>query len=126
MRRLALLVPLFILLAACGNKPDAAWTTPPEVTVYTEPSELKAGGEAAIKAKVTQGGEPVDDADEVLFEIWPEGADEFAHEEIEGTLEGEGVYAIRYSFPSSGTYYVVAHVTARTFHVMPKIELKVE
>lgn len=124
-RWIGLFVPLaLIVLSACGGgKPDM--TTPIKVEVQTEPAEIQAGQAVELRAVVTQGDDEVDDADEVLFEIWPEGADEFGHEEVEGEHDGDGVYTIDYTFAETGKYFVVAHVTARTFHAMPKIEITV-
>ncbi len=99
--------------------------TPIEVSVSTEPVDLKIGQPVTLRAEVTQDGKPVNDADEVLFEIWPEGADEFEHEKIEGELDSNGVYSIDQTFTTAGKVYVVAHVTARTFHSMPKVVLTI-
>lgn len=124
-RWLGLIVPFaLIVLSACGaGQPDMM--TPIKVEIQTEPAEPKSGQAVELRAIVTQGEDEVDDADEVLFEVWPEGADEFAHEEIEGKHDGDGVYTIDYTFSEAGKYYAVAHVTARTYHAMPKIELSV-
>ena len=131
MKKLLVLAALLAMLTACGENEHAGHTgigstEPVKVAVQLDPAEPKAGQPVTIKAEVTQAGEPVNDADEVLFEIWPEGAGEFDHDEIEGKLDRDGVYTIEHTFPEAGTYYIVAHVTAHTFHTMPKIELKVQ
>jgi hypothetical protein len=131
MKRLLVIAALLAMLTACGENEHAghtgiASTEPVKVVVRLDPAEPKAGQPVTIKAEVTQAGEPVNDADVVLFEIWAEGADESGHDEIEGKLDRDGVYAIERTFPEPGTYFIIAHVTARTFHTMPKIELKVQ
>lgn len=96
---------------------------PIEVEIHTKPDTLEAGKEITIEAKVTQENKAVEDADEVLFEVWQDGDDN--HEKIEGKHQGDGVYSIKQTFKEDGIYYVIAHVTARNMHNMPKKELVV-
>jgi hypothetical protein len=134
MKKLILLAALSVLLTACGGgDPHAGhaghtgvgWAEPVKIDVQIDPAEPQAGQPVTIKAKVTQAGEPVNDAEEVVFEIWAEGAGDAEHDEVEGKLEGDGVYAVVQTFPEPGKYYIVPHVTARTFHTMPTIEVNV-
>ncbi|WP_054949251.1 FixH family protein [Numidum massiliense] len=88
------------------------------------PEKVAKGKATTIKATVTQAEEKVTDADEVLFEVWRDGEDK--HDKIEGKHTGDGVYAIDKTFEEKGTYYVIAHVTARGMHNMPKQPFTVE
>ncbi|WP_409252663.1 FixH family protein [Bacillus sp. SCS-153A] len=120
-----------LLLASCGanNEQNASGSgdtlEPVKVEVTTQPGkdELKEGEEFTIQAKVTQGDENVDDANEVEFEFWKK--DEEQHEKLEGQSQGEGVYSISMKVDEPGIYYVISHVTARDMHTMPKLELAI-
>lgn len=120
-----------MLLAACGNADNKENTNgtnnaiPTMVEVEIKlPENVELNKEVKIEALVTQGDDNVDDANEVLFEIWRQGHEE-DHEKIEATNDGEGVYSISKTFEEDGFYYVVAHTTARDMHVMPRVELTV-
>lgn len=122
-----LLLMISFLCTACGN--DGATSTVTdrpeaiEVQVQMTPEEIHPDEEITIKAIVTQGDEKVDDANEVMFEIWKDGEEE--HEMIEASHQDGGIYAIETNFAEAGTYHVTAHTTARNMHVMPEVELKV-
>lgn len=92
-----------------------------EVKIKTTPEDILPNKEINIHAHVSQGNEDVDDADEVLFEIWKRGQEE--HKKIPGESQGNGIYAVNTNFDEEGIYYIVAHVTARQMHLMPKKEL---
>lgn len=136
MKKLALLLATItiIVLAACGtdkineeasesngNKSDEV--KPLNVKIETVPETLEPGKVTTIQAKVTHGDENVNDATEVEFELWKEGADE--HQKIEAEQQGEGYYSIQQRFEEKGVYYVIAHVTARDMHNMPQKKLVV-
>lgn len=96
---------------------------PVSVKIQLQPKQIKPGQQVTIKAVVTQEDENVNDANEVLFEVWKKGEDE--HEKIKGKSKGNGVYSIKNTFDASGTYYIMSHVTARGQHTMPKKTIKV-
>jgi YtkA-like len=75
-----------------------------EVQINLDTENPQPNQEVTISALVTQGDEKVDDADEVLFEVWKDGQEE--HEKIEGEHKGNGVYSISKSFPEEGVWYV--------------------
>ncbi len=100
-------------------------TVPVEVEVLTEPETLKVGTPVQIMAKVTQGEEPVEDADKVMFELWREGQADDQHQKMNGENRGDGIYAIPYTFEEPGTYYVIPHTDARGMHTMPTATLTV-
>ena len=77
-----------------------------------------------ISATVIQGGEQVEDADEVVFEIWPDGKKE-ENEMIEYEYQENGTYYIETSFSQDGIYHVQVHVTARRMHVMPTKQIMI-
>lgn len=93
-----------------------------EVTIQT-PEKININEAINIQALVTQGNDKVDDADEVKFELWEVGHDE--HEELEAHNDGNGLYSMEKTFKENGQYIVVAHVTARSMHSMPKKEFTV-
>ncbi|WP_036822262.1 FixH family protein [Pontibacillus yanchengensis] len=128
-------VAIFIL-AACGGQPKEEGNSASssdsndvpemiEVSISTTPSsdELKPNEAFTIQAKVTQGDENVNDADEVKFEFWKKGEEE--HEKVEGEFTEKGVYELEKTVKEPGTYYVISHVTARGMHNMPQKELQI-
>lgn len=123
-----ILIVLFaLLLSACGQAEEennAAQDQAMEpIDVQLEgPEETGLNETVTFKATVVQGEEPVDDADEVEFEIWKDGLKDDS-EMIQATHEGNGVYSIETMFAEDGVYTVQSHVTARTMHSMPKQEV---
>lgn len=120
-----------MMLAACGSTNNNENTNgnnddvPSMVEVEIKlPEAVEPNEEVKIEALVTQGGENVDDASEVKFEVWQQGQ-EADHEMVEAKNDGSGSYSIKKTFKEEGFYYVVAHTTARDMHVMPRVELTV-
>ena len=72
-------VAVSFLLFGCGDNKAEVDTLdngemPVEVMVEIQTAEQVAVGETIqLSAKVTQKGEPVNDADEVKFEVWESG-----------------------------------------------------
>lgn len=126
MKKLFLTVAMAAVLAVgCGAEDDAVDTlgngeVPVEVIVEVlTPEKLNAGEATTLEVKVTQGGEVVNDADSVDFEVWESGLrDEGTM--LDGELTEDSVYAAEYTFDHDGVYYMYAHTTARGMHVMPK------
>ncbi|MFF5995282.1 FixH family protein [Lysinibacillus sp. KU-BSD001] len=117
-----------VLAAGCGQeKVDTidSGEMPVEVIVdVLTPTELQPNEAVTLEVKVTQGGEVVDNADSVEFEVWESGhKDEGTM--LEGELTKDGVYVAEYTFDHDGVYYMYAHTTARGMHVMPKHEMVV-
>lgn len=118
-----------LTLAGCGADKETNSNnnegTLEEVIVQIQTAEqLPVGKPVVLSAKVSQGGEPVDDADTVEFEVWESGMREEGHM-VEGNLTKDGVYEANFTFDHDGVYYMFAHTTARGLHVMPKQELTV-
>ncbi|UTR14055.1 FixH family protein [Salipaludibacillus sp. LMS25] len=89
------------------------------------PDTAEAGEEVVLQALVLQGDEQVDDASEVIFEVWLDG-EKAESEMIEADLPGEeGIYEVTYEFSQNGVYMVQPHVTARGSHVMPVEDITV-
>lgn len=94
-----------------------------DIELTITPEEINVNDTVTFDAKVTYGDEVVEDADEVVFEIWR------AHDEEHETVEVEhmenGIYRLEKSFDREGTYYIITHVTAKDMHYMPKREFVV-
>lgn len=121
------LVAIPVLLVGCNEEPvdtlDSGKNIPVAVEVeFVSDLALEPNVEVELAARVTQGGEPVEDADEVKFEVWESGKQE-AGVMLEGELTEDGIYTIQHKFPHDGVYYIYAHTTARGMHVMPKVEV---
>ncbi|MBL4951531.1 FixH family protein [Neobacillus sp. YIM B02564] len=121
---------IMIIAAGCGtakeknqSSQDQGMPEMIDVTLKIDPEHPQPNKEVTISATVTQGKEKVDDADEVVFEVWKDGQEK--HEKIKGESKGNGVYSITKSFSESGVYYAISHVTARDMHNMPKKEFTV-
>ena len=126
MKKLFLTLAMAAVLAVgCGAEDDSVDTLssgeiPVEVIVEVlTPEKLNVGEATTLEVKVTQGGEVVNDADSVDFEVWESGLrDEGTM--IDGEFTEDGVYTAEYTFDHDGVYYMYAHTTARGMHVMPK------
>ncbi|WHX98928.1 FixH family protein [Neobacillus sp. DY30] len=107
-------------ITACNNKDQKAGDLPEfvEVELTVTPEKGNVNEPMIFEAKVTQGDEKVDDADEVTFEIWR--AKDEKHEKIKVEHTEDGIYRLEKSFQQEGTYYIISHVTARDMHNMPK------
>lgn len=97
---------------------------PIKVELSWSPEQGKVNEPVSFKVVVTQAGQAVDDAKEVLFEI-VNANDESIKLELKGTSAGDGTYEAEGSFAQGGGYSVTSHVTARTQHSMPSKELTV-
>ncbi|AQS54771.1 FixH family protein [Novibacillus thermophilus] len=125
-------VVVLTVLVACGNESTSdqeaegdqgneAALLPLEVEILTASDAFKPGEPGEIEVLVTQGGEQVNDADEVVFEIWKQGHEDES-ENFDAEHAGEGRYTLTHTFDEDGIYEVIAHVTARDMHTMPKKE----
>jgi hypothetical protein len=122
------LVAIPALLFGCGEEEPIVDTLdsgvmPVAIEVeITSPTVLHAGESVELSARVTQGAEVVNDAEEVKFEVWESGLRD-AGIMLEGELTEDGTYAVDYTFAHDGVYFMYAHTTARGLHVMPKQEI---
>lgn len=124
----ALFLAVLLVLAACGESDGGNNSGAVDINdinmeeLETEldiPETADSGDELTLKTLVTQGDEKVDDASEVIFEVWVEGNKDDS-DMIEADLPGEdGIYSVTYEFTEEAVYNVQPHVTARGSHVMP-------
>ncbi|WP_033828947.1 FixH family protein [Bacillus andreraoultii] len=120
-----LLICLLIILSGCnGNKAEEVSLKPVEVDLQT-PEHVHVNEPFTVRAVVTQKGEEVADADEVMFEVWKAG-DKENSQSLDVMKQNGGKYEIETSFSEVGEYFVQVHVTARRMHVMPKEKIHVE
>ncbi|PYZ92400.1 hypothetical protein CR194_16355 [Salipaludibacillus keqinensis] len=129
---LSIIVISFIaVMSACGeSEPENSGATnvndinlDPLAAELNIPESAEPGDELDLQAYVTQGEEVVDDASEVIFEVWidSEKSDSVM---IEADLPGEeGIYEVSHEFTEEAVYMVQPHVTARGSHVMPVGEI---
>ncbi len=124
MKRLMVIGAFGLLLAGCGtNESNSENASASEqevqelkVEVLTEPKGDV--GEWTLEAYVSQGGEAVNDATEVKFEVFKAGQKEESVTNDYTDLH-EGVYSVKHTFEEDGVYYFIPHVTARSMHTMP-------
>jgi len=118
-----ILIVISLFLTACNestNKTAKEEEIPELVEVDLQvPEKAEVGEKVLINAHVTQGNDEVDDADEVVFEIWKNDSKNES-QMLDFTKQEKGNYQLETSFASSGVYYIQVHVTARRMHVMPK------
>lgn len=118
---LSLFLCTFIILTAC-NKNELIEDTGAPVPIAVDLSvteEVAVNETVVMEAIVTQGDEKVEDAYEVVYEVWEEGKKSDG-EMIESTNEKNGLYRAETSFDHDGVFNVQVHVTARDMHMMPK------
>lgn len=117
---LILIIVSVLFISACNNKEQKSDDLPEfvEVELTVNPEKGNVNEPIVFEAKVTQGDENVEDADEVKFEIWR--AKDEKHEKIVVEHAEDGIYRFEKSFEQDGTYYIISHVTARDMHNMPK------
>ncbi|WP_162595946.1 FixH family protein [Bacillus sp. CGMCC 1.16541] len=117
----------FTFLTACGQDGEQTNTVGDNEPKMLEvnlsgPENANVNEEVAFKAAITYGTDPVNDADEVQFEVWENSKKEDS-EIIEAKHEGDGVYSITKAFETEGVYTVQSHVTAKSYHNMPKTNI---
>ena len=115
-----------IILSGCGEKVNSTevgsdMPSMVEVTFVNE-EKFNIGEQIELSIQVEQGNELVNDADEVIFEVWESGLREQGVK-LDGELKKDGTYAVHHKFDHEGVYYMFAHTTARSMHVMPKMKL---
>lgn len=115
---------LIILMSACSGtieeEKEQNYLDPIEVELVMS-TDLQVNEELITEAIVTQGGESVSDASEVIFEIWQHG-NPSTYSSNEGINLGNGAYQVSWNATSEGVYYIYYHVTARGMHRMEKIQ----
>ena len=127
---LGITLVLSFILSACGAEEDhnshsMSDDEVPEMLMVelTVPEKVVTGEEVEFIAKVTQGEEIVEDANEVKFEVLNKSTGE--KEMIDGSLNKDKNYSTSYSFEEAGMYDITSHVTARNMHTMPTKTIEV-
>lgn len=115
---MVLLVGLLGTLIAC-TKEEPITEAPELVPLEAELTVTATGEDVVMEALVTQGDEKIDDADEVVYEVWEEGK-KSEGEMIDAVNEKDGLYTAETSFDKDGLFHIQVHVTANGMHVMPK------
>ncbi|KWX70071.1 YtkA-like [Paenibacillus jilunlii] len=98
---------------------------PIKVELSWSPEQVAAGQKVVFEALVTQDGQPVDDAKEVLFEV-VNNNDKGQKFEFTGESSGDGIYKAEGTMEAEGEFTVTSHVSARTQHSMPSKKLVVQ
>ncbi|MEC3883831.1 FixH family protein [Halobacillus sp. HZG1] len=135
MKKVLLSIIFLLVISACSSNNNEQDSTAaeennkvaeiPEVQVNFEHEPLPANDDTTIQAIVTQGGEPVPDAEYVEFEIWYSEEGQDSSDTIKAKHTEDGVYTINYSFDKEGTYQVIAHTQVGDLHTMPQNEVAV-
>ncbi|MFJ5965355.1 FixH family protein [Bacillus sp. NPDC093026] len=127
MRKMVGIILMLLLLNACGNSAvsNDKGEVPKMLEVkLTGPEQVEKNESVTVKATVTYGNTPVDDADDVQFEVWRDG-DKEKSQMIHPKKESHGVYKLHTSFKQEGLYMIQVHVTAKQQHHMPKTKINV-
>lgn len=114
---------LVVFLAACGDTEDHEVITEapelePLLVDLTVSNEVEIGETVGMSALVTMGDRKIDQASEVVYEVWEEGkkSDSIM---IDSVNEGDGIYTAETSFEHDGQFHIQVHVTAEAQHTMP-------
>lgn len=116
-----LVVAIISTLVACGKEEEPAteFELPEPLTAnLTVTEEVEVGGQVDMKTVVTIGDKKIEEASEVVYEVWEEGK-KTESEMIESVNEGAGVYRAETSFEHDGLFHIQVHVTAEAQHTMP-------
>ncbi|TCI31174.1 hypothetical protein EVJ33_03755 [Exiguobacterium sp. SL-10] len=122
------IIGLFVL-GACGadeatNSTETVQSMEPVEAELNVPATADKDEAVTLAVRVTQEGKAVDDADEIKFEVWKNGAKEES-EMMKASLTEDGVYEVETTFAEEAVYTVQVHVTARAMHTMPTTNVTV-
>lgn len=123
-RKVGLFLFIVILgtLVACTKDDDIPTEVAPAERLDVEltvTESVDVGEPVKMEALVTQGDDKVEDANEVVYEVWEEGKQDEG-EKIDSVNEKQGIYTAETTFDHDGTFHIQVHVTARGLHTMPK------
>ncbi|QQK81085.1 CopD family protein [Salicibibacter cibi] len=126
-------IVLFVLIAYTGIMLSADVETTTEDTSGESTMEIEllndtqgtVGDEYLLQAEVTLEGQPIENADVIYFEVWPEEDDVNKGTIIHAEHESNGIYTADYTFAEAANYYVQIHVTADGMHRNPVHEVEV-
>lgn len=132
---------LTLLIAGCSEQKQSQSGEMPEMikVKLMVPDKVSIKENVALQIQLTQGGQPVNDADHVQFQIWNEQDEPEAPSLEQGMMSaeeleakgaitaksaGEGLYEASYAFEQPGVYIVQVHVTAGAMHTMPRAKIQ--
>ncbi|MFE6078646.1 FixH family protein [Paenibacillus sp. NPDC057886] len=134
---------LILLAVGCSYTEQSQSGEMPEMikVQLVIPDKASLHKPVSLQVKLTQGGVPVINADQVQFQIWNELEDAPAVSPEQGMMSADkleeqgalkaseaekGLYEVQYTFEQAGTYVVQAHVTHEAMHSMPRGKIQVE
>src|SRR5690625_1301828 len=106
------------MLAACGKDEEPITDTSQLEQLMvdlTVTNEVEIGETVEMSSLVTMGDKKIDDADEVVYEIWEEGK-KSESKMMDSVNEGDGIYTAETSFDHDGQFHIQVHVTAEGQH----------
>lgn len=119
------LVAVPALLVGCGEKEEPAASQDEELQIVEveilTPTEVAVNEKITLAAHVIQGEKNIDDAS-VKFEVWESGKRDEG-QMLDGVLDKDGIYKADVTFDHDGVYFMYAHTTANSMHVMPKQQI---
>ncbi|KHF40677.1 FixH family protein [Halalkalibacter okhensis] len=123
------LVVLLSMLSACGQAEEEQGSVEVDELTAIEvelefPEFAEVGEVVTFNSSVTQGDDLVEDANEVIYEIWLEGQKEDS-KMIEADVQNGHIYSLDHTFEEMGLYHVQTHVTARGMHRMPTGQIQI-
>ncbi|WP_339251161.1 FixH family protein [Sporosarcina sp. FSL W8-0480] len=121
----ALLVILgLMVLSACGKEADdgSSMEVLPLLVELSVTEHAEVGETVKMEALVTYGGEKVEDADKVVYEVWEDGMKDDSIM-IDSVNEKNGLYTAETIFEKDGLYHIQVHVDAKRLHSMPVKEV---
>ncbi|WP_186327975.1 FixH family protein [Paenibacillus xylanexedens] len=136
-------IVLILLTVGCSYEEQSASGEMPEMikVQLMIPDKVSVKEDVALQIKLTQGEQPVNDADHVQFQVWNEQDEPEAPSFDQGMMSadelesrgatkavsiGDGIYEVNYTFQEPGVYVVQAHVTSGAMHTMPRTKVTVE
>lgn len=136
-------IVLILLTVGCSYEEQSASGEMPEMikVQLMIPDKVSVKEDVALQIKLTQGEQPVNDADHVQIQVWNEQDEPEAPSFDQGMMSadelesrgatkavsiGDGIYEVSYTFQEPGVYVVQAHVTSGAMHTMPRTKVTVE
>ncbi|WP_026690875.1 FixH family protein [Alteribacter aurantiacus] len=125
-KRMIIFTAVVLLIIGCSDDPVTEETeaqSGERINVrMLYDDEVRPNEETTLRVQVQQAGEQVDDAEEVIFEIWPHGRS-YESVELEAEHAGEGIYESEHTFDEENLFYVQPRVSARNRQSMTLSEL---
>lgn len=117
---------LWVGLTACGEseQPNAGVELNPyTINFSADPAQPVKNQPVALKISI-EGKKSLSKQADIFYEIKKTGSDE--HTEVRVTDKGDRRFEGTYSFPESGFYTIVVHVTTPTAHQIANQQLEIK